>query len=96
MQTQKVVFMNKDLSLRLAGLLRLPGDFGLNNDYPAVVVVGSMLSIKEQVQSTYAKRLTEQGYVSLVFDDEAKAKGHPGSRNCRALRNPTLKGRLIS
>lgn len=68
METQKVVFLNKELNLRLAGLLYLPESFNLSNNYPAVVVTGSMLSVKEQAQSVYAKRLTEAGYVTLVFD----------------------------
>ncbi len=68
MDTQKIVFMNKKLNLRLAGLLYLPDAFDLSNDYPAVVVTGPMLSVKEQAQSVYAKKLTEAGYVTLVFD----------------------------
>lgn len=68
METQKVVFLNKELNLRLAGLLYLPESFNLSNNYPAVVVTGPMLSVKEQAQSVYAKRLTEAGYVTLVFD----------------------------
>lgn len=68
MDTQNVVFTNNDLGLRLAGLLRLPADFNLSKDYPAVVVTGPMLSVKEQAQSVYAERLTELGYVTLVFD----------------------------
>ena len=68
METQKVVFMNKQLNLRLAGLLRIPEPFDLSKNYPAVVVTGPMLSVKEQAQSVYAERLTEDGYVTLVFD----------------------------
>mgnify|MGYP002627217182 CR=1 FL=1 len=68
MDTQKIVFMNKKLNLRLAGLLYLPDAFDISNDYPAVVVTGPMLSVKEQAQSVYAKKLTEAGYVTLVFD----------------------------
>ena len=48
MDTQKIVFMNKELNLRLAGLLFLPDAFDLSKDYPAVVVTGPMLSVKEQ------------------------------------------------
>lgn len=94
MQTQKVVFMNKDLNLRLAGLLRLPEDFDLNNDYPAVIVVGSMLSIKEQVQSTYAKRLTELGYVSLVFDDATlgESQGTPRQQELPSIKESDIEG----
>lgn len=68
MTEQKVTFLNKDLNLNLAGILRLPEGFDQNKDYPAVVVTGPMLSIKEQAQSVYAERLTEAGYVTLVFD----------------------------
>ena len=38
MDTQKVVFMNKELDLRLSGMLRLPEGFDLSKNYPAVVV----------------------------------------------------------
>lgn len=68
MEKQKVVFMNKELNLRLAGLLYIPSVFDLSCDYPAVVITGPMLSVKEQAQSVYAQRLTEAGYVTLVFD----------------------------
>ena len=68
METQKVVFMNKKLNKRMAGLLRLPENFKLSKDYPAVAVTGPMLSVKEQAQSVYADRLTQAGYVTLVFD----------------------------
>lgn len=68
METQKVIFVNKQLNTRLAGLLRLPAGFNLSNNYPAVVVTGPMLSVKEQAQSVYAERLTMAGFVTLVFD----------------------------
>lgn len=68
MTTQKVVYNNKKLGTKIAGLLRLPDEFDLTKNYPAVVITGPMLSIKEQAQSVYAERLTEAGYVTLVFD----------------------------
>lgn len=76
---QKVVFKNKQLNLRLSGLLYLPDDFDLNKNYPAIVVTGPMLSVKEQAQSVYAKRLTENGYVTLVFDGSyfGESQGYP-------------------
>lgn len=36
MNIQKVVFMNKELDLRLAGLLYLPDNFDLNKDYSEI------------------------------------------------------------
>lgn len=68
MTEQKMVFLNKELNLNLAGILRLPAEFDLGKKYPAVVITGPMLSIKEQAQSVYATRLTEAGYITLVFD----------------------------
>lgn len=43
-------------------------NFDLSKNYPAIVVTGFMLSVKEQAQSIYASRLTKLGYVTLVFD----------------------------
>ena len=68
MTEQKMVFLNKELNLNLAGILRLPAEFDLGKKIPAVVITGPMLSIKEQAQSVYATRLTEAGYITLVFD----------------------------
>ena len=68
MTTQKVIFPNRETKTRMVGLLRLPIGFDAMKSYPAIVVTGPMLSVKEQAQSTYAERLTEAGYVALVFD----------------------------
>ena len=73
MTEQKMVFLNKELNLNLAGILRLPAEFDLGKKYPAVVITGPMLSIKEQAQSVYATRLTEAGYVTLVFDGSSES-----------------------
>lgn len=88
MDIQKVVFMNKELDLRLAGLLYLPDNFDLNKDYSAIVVTGPMLSVKEQAQSVYAKTLTKQGYVTLTFDGAyfGESQGSP-----RQLELPAVK-----
>ena len=55
MDTQKVVFVNKELGTRMAGLLYIPACFDLSKDYPAIVLTGPMLSVKEQAQSVYAE-----------------------------------------
>ena len=94
MDTQKVVFTNKDLGLRLAGLLRLPTDFNLSKDYPAVVVTGPMLSVKEQAQSVYAERLTELGYVTLVFDGSyfGESEGTPRQQELPDVKESDIEG----
>ena len=95
METQKIVFTNKELNLRIAGLLRLPGDFNLSDDYPAVIVDGSMLSLKEQVQSTYAERLTELGYVTLVFDHATlgESEGTPRQQELPSIKESDIEDR---
>ncbi len=65
---RKVTFLNKVLNLKMAGILRLPDNFDESKKYKAIVLTGPMLSIKEQAQSVYATRLSEAGFVTLVFD----------------------------
>lgn len=88
MEKQKVVFTSRKDNLRMAGVLRLPDQFDLSKDYPAVVVTGPMLSLKEQAQATYADRLTEAGYVTLVYDGIyfGESQGEP-----RGLELPAIK-----
>lgn len=91
---EKVVFKNKDLDLRLAGILRLPTNFDLSKNYPAVVVTGPMLSVKEQAQSVYAKRLTELGYVTLVFDGSyfGESEGTPRQQELPDVKETDIEG----
>lgn len=94
METQKVVFMNKELNLRLAGLLYIPDNFNISNNYPAVVVTGPMLSVKEQAQSVYAKKLTEEGYVTLVFDGAyfGESEGMPRGQELPDVKESDIEG----
>lgn len=94
METQKVVFVNKELNTRLAGLLRLPDGFDLNRNYPAIVVTGPMLSVKEQAQSVYAARLTEAGYVTLVFDGTyfGESEGSPRGQELPDVKESDIEG----
>ena len=94
MQTQNVVFQNKDLNLKLAGLLRLPDGFDLSKRYPAVVVTGPMLSVKEQAQSVYAEKLTHLGYVTLVFDGSyfGESEGLPRYQELPQVKQTDIEG----
>ena len=94
MDAQKVVFMNKALDLRLAGILYIPEAFDLSKNYPAVVVTGPMLSVKEQAQSVYAKKLTEAGYVTLVFDGAyfGESEGTPRGQELPDVKESDIEG----
>ena len=94
MDAQKVVFMNKALDLRLAGILYIPEPFDLSKNYPAVVVTGPMLSVKEQAQSVYAKKLTEAGYVTLVFDGAyfGESEGTPRGQELPDVKESDIEG----
>lgn len=94
MQSQKVVFKNKDLDLRLSGILYSPDNFNLSNDYPAIVVTGPMLSIKEQAQSVYAQRLADLGYITLVFDGSyfGESEGMPRQQELPEVKETDIEG----
>ena len=94
MDMQKVVFLNKALNTRLAGLLYIPDNFNLSKNYPAIVVTGPMLSVKEQAQSVYAKRLTEAGYVTLVFDGTyfGESEGLPRGQELPDVKESDIEG----
>ena len=91
--TEKVTFQNEDSGLRLVGILFRPASFDESCQYPAIVVAGPMLSVKEQAQSLYAGRLAEAGYVTLVFDYSyfGESDGEP-----RQLELPDVKASDIS
>ena len=94
MEIQKVVFVNKQLGTRMAGLLRLPAGFNLSQNYPAVVVTGPMLSVKEQAQSVYAERLTAAGFVTLVFDGTyfGESEGEPRQQELPDVKESDIEG----
>ncbi|MEL7248611.1 MAG: alpha/beta hydrolase [Bacteroidota bacterium] len=52
----------------LQGHLYLPANFNENEKYAAVVVGGSLTSVKEQMAGTYAEKLAQNGLVALAFD----------------------------
>ncbi|OEK03887.1 hypothetical protein BFP97_15185 [Roseivirga sp. 4D4] len=58
----------KSDGLKLAGHLHLPEGFDPKKQYRAVVVAGSLTSVKEQMADTYADRLSKQGFITLSFD----------------------------
>ncbi|MGX9885522.1 alpha/beta hydrolase [Streptomyces sp. NPDC002276] len=70
----RVTFTNKGNTV--VGDLFKPTGFEQGTKYPAIVVTHPFGAVKEQVPTTYAKLLAEQGFVTLVFD--ASYQGESG------------------
>lgn len=83
-----VVFENKDLKLKLSGILFRPRDSKSGEKLKAVIVAGPMHSTKEQPQSNYAIMLAKEGYATLVYDNSyiGSSEGFP-----RGLEDPDVK-----
>ena len=58
----------KNGSIDMAGHLYLPKGFDERAKYPAIVSVHPGGGVKEQTAGVYARRLAEQGFVTLAFD----------------------------
>ncbi len=46
----------------------LRNDRSLQDREPAIIVIGSWLTVKEQMAATYARKLAEAGYTAFTFD----------------------------
>lgn len=81
-----VSFKNK--ANKLAWHLHLPENFSEDRKYPALVGIHPAGGVKEQVIGLYAKKLSEQGYVVLVYDSsyQGESEGEP-----RLLEDPTTR-----
>ena len=58
----------KNGSIAMAGNLYLPRDFRDSGHYPAIVAIHPGGGVKEQTAGLYARKLAEQGFVTLAFD----------------------------
>lgn len=83
-----VVFENRQLGLKLAGILFRPRTLQTDKKLKAVIIGGPMYSTKELPQSNYAVMLADKGYATLVYDNSyiGSSEGHP-----RGLEDPDVK-----
>ena len=74
--------------LTLAAMLYTPPNFDAAVRYKAIVVAGSLTSVKEQMAATYGQKLAEKGFVALAFDYShyGESEGQP-----RQLESPEEK-----
>lgn len=85
-ENRRVTFKND--GREVVGHLRLPDHFSEKERHPAVVIVGPGSSVKEQAGATYAEKLADKGYVTLVFDPsfQGESEGLP-----RDTENPAVR-----
>ena len=81
----KVLYIQTYNNVKIAGELYKPENFDVNKKYPAIVVVHPAGGVKEQVAGLYAKRLAEQGFITLAYD--AAYQGESGGEP-HFLENP--------
>lgn len=63
---QKVSYPNR--AVTMAGNLYLPANLDKRKKYPAIVVTHPFGGVKEQAAGLYARKLAEQGFITLAFD----------------------------
>ena len=83
---QKISFVRGGLTL--AGDLYTPANFTEQGHYQAIIVAGSLSSVKEQMPATYAQKFADNGFVVLAFDYShyGQSEGEP-----RQVESPAAK-----
>jgi fermentation-respiration switch protein FrsA (DUF1100 family) len=82
----KVHFLSE--GTKVVGNLYLPNNYKKGHKLPAIVVVGPKGAVKEQTHGIYAKKLSEKGFITLVFDH--RTYGESGGEP-RHYENPYMK-----
>lgn len=91
---KKVNFQNLNgQNISIAAVLNFPEGFNESKSYPAVVVSHPGGGVKEQTAGLYAKKLAEQGFVTIAYDAsyQGESTGEP-----RQLENPHIRTEDVS
>ncbi|QYK04624.1 alpha/beta hydrolase [Shewanella zhangzhouensis] len=79
--------------ITMAAVINFPADFDESKQYPAVVVSHPGGGVKEQAAGLYARKLAEQGLITIAFDRsyQGESTGEP-----RQLENPHISTEDVS
>ncbi len=83
---KQVAFVSQGCNL--IGHVYYPDNMEPEEQYPAIIVLGSWTTVKEQMAGTYADRLSHQGFIALAFDARGYGESEGEPRNWE---NPTYK-----
>lgn len=90
----KVSFPNSNNeTITMSAVVNFPADFSEGRKYPAVVVSHPGGGVKEQTAGAYARKLAEQGFVTIAYDAsyQGESTGLP-----RQLENPHIRTEDVS
>lgn len=91
---QKVTFKNQNgANITMSAVINFPERFDASRKYPAVVVSHPGGGVKEQTAGTYARKLAENGFVTIAFDRsyQGESTGEP-----RQLEDPHVSTEDVS
>ncbi|MCT4121629.1 alpha/beta hydrolase [Elizabethkingia anophelis] len=94
MSQEKINIENKNgQGITLSAIINFPEGFDKNKQYPAVVVSHPGGGVKEQTAGLYARKLAENGFVTIAYDAsyQGESTGEP-----RQLENPYIRTEDVS